>query len=74
MYKHKTAVGTFLIAERLGRWHIIFKDESLGNYATPQQAADDLAGGHTFSPGTGIDTSTLDIPSDIKEWDRTAHA
>jgi hypothetical protein len=68
MYYHRTAVGTFLIVERAGRWHILFKDESLGSYATPRQAADDLAGGHTFSPGKSIDTSKLGVPDDIGEW------
>jgi hypothetical protein len=70
MYYYHTPVGTFLIAERLGRWHVIFDDKSLGSYATSQQAADDLAGGHTFSPGRGIDTAKLDIPHDIGEWNK----
>jgi len=69
-YYYSTRVGTFLIAERSGRWHVVFDDESLGSYATPEQAADDLAGGHTFSAGRGIDTSTLGIPADIGEWKR----
>ena len=54
---YRTSAGIFLITEQLGRWHIIFEDESLGGYVTPRQAADDLAGGYTFSPGPGIDTS-----------------
>jgi hypothetical protein len=28
-----------------GRFHPVYDDESLGGYATPQQAAEDLAGG-----------------------------
>ena len=68
MYYHSTAAGTFQIVERSGRWHILFKDESLGSYATPRKAVDDLAGGHTFSSGKGIDTSKLGIPDDIGEW------
>ncbi len=70
MYYYRTSVGIFLIAQRSGRWHVIFDDESLGSYATPQQAVDDLAGGHTFSPGHGIDTSKLGIPDDINEWSK----
>lgn len=70
MYYHHTSAGTFLIVERSGRWHAIFKDESLGSYINPRQAADDLAGGHTFSPGPGIDTSKLGIPRDLEEWEK----
>lgn len=70
MYSRHTSVGTFLIVERSGRWHVLFKDESLGSYANPRQAADDLAGGHTFSAGHGIDTSKLGIPRDIEEWEK----
>ncbi len=68
MYYYKTAVGTFVIAERLARWHVILNGESLGSYANSRQAADDLAGGHTFSVESGIDTSQLGIPGDIGEW------
>ena len=67
-YFFETSAGTFFITPRNGRWHIIFEDESLGSYINPTQAADDLAGGHTFSPGRGIDTSKLGIPEDIGEW------
>jgi hypothetical protein len=68
MYYYRTRVGVFLIVDRSGRWHVIFDGESLGSYANPRQAADDLAGGHTFSAGSGIDTSQLGIPGDIGEW------
>ena len=51
MYYHRTAVGTFLIVERFERWHVLFEDERLGSYANAWQAVEDLAGGHTFSPG-----------------------
>lgn len=68
MYYHHTSVGTFLIVELSGRWHILYKDESLGSYINPGQAADDLARGHIFSLGIGIDTSKLDVPRDLEEW------
>ncbi len=67
MYYHRTSVANFLIVERSGRWHAIYNDESLGNYVSPCQAAEDLAGGHTFSPGPGIDTSKLGIPRNLEE-------
>jgi hypothetical protein len=46
----------------------MYGDEGLGSYMTPQQAADDLSGGHTFTPSCG-DTAKLDIPEDIGEWE-----
>lgn len=55
---------------RDGRYHPVFEGESLGGYLTPAQAIDDLAGGHTFTPPGGHDTSRLGIPDDIGEWER----
>jgi hypothetical protein len=71
LYAHKTRVGMFFIGQSPdGRFHPIFDDESLGSYVSPQQAVDDLSGGHTFSPSGGFDTSTLGIPEDVSEWVR----
>jgi len=72
MYYYATRVGVFRIVQHLERWHVMFLDENLGSYSTPQQAADDLAGGHTFSAGPGIDSAELKIPRDISEWSRGA--
>lgn len=68
-YSFKTAAGTFRIVERAGRFHALLEDEDLGNYPIPEQAADDLASGHTYTPSSGVDTSTLGIPADLSEWD-----
>lgn len=70
LYAYRTRIGTFYIAEHNGRFHPVFEEESLGSYATTQQAAGDLAGGHTFSPSSGRDTSKLGIPDDLSEWER----
>lgn len=69
MYIFSTKVGIFSIVPKAGRWHAMFRGESLGSYFSPQQAADDLAGGHTFTPPGGFDTSKLGIPADISEWE-----
>jgi hypothetical protein len=72
LYSWKTRVGNFYIAlSQDGRFHPVFDDESLGSYATAQQAAEDLAGGHTFSPSNGVDTSMLGIPEDVTDWVRS---
>ncbi len=68
----QTRIGPFYIAEHQGRFCPVFEDEPLGSYHTPQQAVDDLAGGHTFSIRNGIDTATLGIPDEITEWERVS--
>ena len=70
LYVWRTRVGPFYIAHSSdGRFHPVFGDESLGSYHSPASAADDLAGGHTFSVSGGYDTARLGIPSDIGEWE-----
>lgn len=69
MYIFRTKAGVFSIVNKKDRWHIIYQDEDLGSYKTPQMAADDLSGGHTFSPSNGIDPSELGISEDIGEWE-----
>ena len=70
LYMFRTKMGPFYIGEQDGRFHLIFNDESLGSYVQDWQAAEDLAGGHTFSISSGIDTATLRIPEDLVEWDK----
>ena len=69
LYVWQTRVGPFYIAQIGDRFHPVFRDESLGSYHSPASAADDLAGGHTFSVAGGIDTAELGIPYDIREWE-----
>lgn len=70
LYAFKTRVGTFYIVQIDGRFHPYFRDESLGSYFSADQAADDLAGGHTFSVPGGHDTARLGIPRSVAEWTR----
>jgi hypothetical protein len=67
-YRHATSIGPFFIRQWRGRWHVFFRDENLGGYLSPHQAADDLAGGHTDWPGF-TDPSTLGISDDIGDWE-----
>jgi hypothetical protein len=68
LYVWNTRVGPFYIAESEGHFHVIYDDASLGSYVRPEQAAEDVAGGHTFSISSGIDTATLGIPENLSEW------
>lgn len=70
LYSFRTRIGLFYIGEQGGRFHPVFDGESLGSYAKAWQAAEDLAGGHTFSISSGVDTATLGIPEDLGEWEK----
>jgi hypothetical protein len=70
MYTFQTAKGRFAIVRRGDRWRALFEDEDLGGYGTPQLAAGDVAGGHTFAASCG-DTALLGIPDDIRDWKAT---
>lgn len=70
LYVYQTRIGPFYIGEHQGRYHPIYEEESLGSYAAAWQAAEDVAGGHTFTISSGIDTGTLGIPYDLSEWEQ----
>jgi hypothetical protein len=70
LYVANTRIGPFYIAESEGRFHVIYGDNSLGSYSRPEQAAGDVAGGHTASISIGTDTANLGIPEDLNEWQR----
>lgn len=72
MFYFQTRKGVAVIAFSPAnqRYHAVFDDEDLGNYGHPQQAVDDLCGGHTYSHSSGIDTAMLGIPEDLGDWVR----
>jgi hypothetical protein len=72
LYVHKTQVGAFYIAEQDGRFHSLFRNETLGSYATMQQAVDQLTAGHIINSFGDLDTSTLALPKRVQEWARLA--
>ena len=67
-YTHPSPAGTFTIRLMRGRWHVLFQDEDLGSYPTPQQALDDLAGGHTYTLPGGHDSSAMGLSEDLGDW------
>lgn len=69
--------GTFTFANHFGffgihwtqqRWQLMWGDEALGSYLTPEQALDDLVGGHCYSPSNGLDTSQAGLPEELSSW------
>lgn len=67
-YAYRTRAGTFTIRLQRGRWHVVFDDENLGSYFSPQQAAEELSSGGTDWPGV-TNPATLGIPDDIGDWE-----
>lgn len=66
---HQTAQGPVFIGHTSdGRFHPVWKGQSLGSYQSAIAAIDDVAGGHTFSPSDGTDLGELDISRDIGNW------
>lgn len=51
-----------------GRFHVIYDGQDLGSYISPEQAIDDAAGGHTFTPSDGTDLGALGLSDDIGDW------
>lgn len=67
-WQFETRQGTFRIIPLNGRYHPFFEDDDLGSYHSLVAALDDLVGGHTFFPSSGIDPSECGLPDDISEW------
>lgn len=70
MWHYKTHKGTVSIVPKNGRYHVFYNGDSLGSYASPEQAADDASSGSTFSPRNGVNLGDLGIPSDLPDWNR----
>jgi hypothetical protein len=67
----RTRRGPVIIAQQSnGRWAIVYDDENLGSYHSPAAAADDAAGGHTFTPSNLVDLGSLGISADLGDWER----
>jgi hypothetical protein len=64
----KTRVGVFYIAQEGQYYYPLFRDEHYGAFSTPDGAAGDLAGNHTWSLPDQIDSSKLGIPESVSEW------
>lgn len=68
-YRYATRAGEFrIVQEPSGRWQAMFEGEGLGSYQHPWQAAEDLAGGHTYTPSCG-DSANFGLPEDLADWE-----
>lgn len=68
-WKFMTEAGPIYIVPKNGRFVLFFEGVDLDGFATPNQAAEDASGGHTFTPPSGIDLGSLGIPEDLSDWD-----
>ena len=46
----------------------MFEDENFGNYHTAEMAADDVGGGHTHTPSSGLDFDQMGVSGDLSDW------
>lgn len=72
MWKYQSKKGVFWIKKNPdGRYALGVESECLGNYHSPQAAADDV-----FCCVTGYapwdDQGTVDQPTDLGEWEKVA--
>jgi hypothetical protein len=66
---HKTSKEPVYIAKSNDGWfHVVYKNESLGSYASPTMAIDDASSGYTFVPFDGTDLGSLGLSDNAKDW------
>jgi len=70
IFYRKTLAGRVSIRPVQGRWCVFLADDNLGSYHSPEAAADDAAGGHTFAPPSGVALGTLGLSRNLDEWER----
>lgn len=62
--------GAFYILPNQHGWEASYGNDTLGEFATPEQAADDIARGLTCEHLCDCDdTSTLEIPEKLADWE-----
>ena len=72
LYVCQTRIGPFFIAYLRGQYSVIFENESLARYSTPEQAAQHISGRDHFLIG-GVDTKYLGIPANLRFWENCLH-
>jgi hypothetical protein len=74
-YQFPTPRGAVsIVPQPNGRWQIMYKQDGLGSYHSPEAAASDASIGSTFSTSDGTDLGSLGIPEDLSEWTKLPFA
>ncbi|NPT44013.1 hypothetical protein GNZ12_22425 [Paraburkholderia sp. 1N] len=68
-FRFGSTQGAFYIMPGQDGWEATYGNETLGAFSSPQQAADDLARGLTCPQLSEIDTSMLEIPEKLSDWE-----
>jgi hypothetical protein len=61
--------GSFYILPGQDGWEATFGNHSLGEFSSPEHAADNLARGLTCPHLSEADTSTVEMPEKIGDWE-----
>ena len=69
LYVCQTWIGPFFIAYGRGQYSVLFENESLASYSTPEQAAQHISGRDRFLVRDCIDTAWLSIPANLRFWE-----
>lgn len=74
-YQYQTPNGPVTLSPDVdGRYKVLYQEENLGSYHSAAAAADDVAGGHVFTPSDGTDFTVFNIPGDLSEWEAKVFA
>ena len=69
LYVFKSKAGPFYICKGDdGRFHVVFREQSLGSYQAALAAADDI--GHKFTAPGGVNPVEIGVPRDLSQWER----
>ncbi|KZM48266.1 hypothetical protein [Labrenzia sp. OB1] len=67
-WRYQAGDCAFSIRPHNGFWVPFFEDEHLGTYQSPQIALQELVGGSTFTPSSGVWPAELELPDDLSDW------
>lgn len=68
-FRYGSDQGSFYILPGNEGWEATFGNESLGEFKSPEHAVDHLARGAHCEALDEVDTSTLEIPGQIDDWE-----
>jgi hypothetical protein len=75
LYVFRSKAGPFYVSKSDdGRFHVVFREQSLGSYPAPLAAANDIGGRDTLTLPGGMNPVALGVPRDISKWERVKPA
>ncbi|WP_144107740.1 hypothetical protein [Paraburkholderia sp. BCC1886] len=70
-FRYGSTQGAFYILPGEDGWAATYGNETLGEFSSPQQAADEVARGLSLNCPhlSETDTSMLDVPEQLSDWE-----